>query len=84
MTLRGRDIFDIPVPRSGIEVGDPEFEWRSAAQWAGYRYERDFQELHGSQQAIIVAHYRTQMQLEAVLAKEQALEARIRAQRNAS
>ena len=35
MTLRGRDIFEIPVPRSGVEIGDAEFEWRSAAQWAG-------------------------------------------------
>ena len=69
------------MPRSGLEIGDPEFEWRSAAQWAGYRYE-DFQKLHGKKQSRIVAHYRDAMQSEAVIAHEQALDAAIMRKNN--
>ena len=78
MTFRGEDIFRIKVPHSGVEIENPEYEWRSAAQWARYTFE-GFQELDGERQARIVAHYRTHHQLEAVIAQAQVREMKIRA-----
>lgn len=42
------------------------FEWRLAAQWAGYRYE-DFELLDGDHQSAHVAAYRDAMMMRAVL-----------------
>lgn len=68
MTFRGRDVFDIRVPRAGISY-EPLFEWMEAAHWANYRWEV-FRALDGDDQARIVAHHRAHMQLEAVLAQD--------------
>jgi len=62
------------VPRSGIEYS-AELEWRFAARWAGYRLE-EFFALDGEEQSAIVASYRIQNQVEAVLSLEQIRELR--------
>ena len=69
MTFQERDIFAIPVPRSGVSYSQ-EFGWREAAHWAGYRWEDEFCELDGDDQAAIVAHHLAHLQLEAVLAQD--------------
>src|SRR5689334_22654883 len=66
--FRGRDIFEIRVPLSGV-THSIEFEWREAAHWARYRWE-EFADLDGDEQAAIVAHYRAHTRLEAVLAQD--------------
>lgn len=68
-TLRGRDVFTIKVPLSGIEYA-PELHWRLAAAWANYTWEQ-FQKLDGEDQAAHIAAYESKMQIEAVLAREQ-------------
>lgn len=42
-----------------------------AARWNGYRQE-EFEELDGERQSMLVALYRTTMQLDSVIASEQA------------
>lgn len=58
------------MPRSGVSYS-PLFEWREAAHWAGYRWEQDFCNLDGDDQAAVIAHYRAHLQLESVLAQDQ-------------
>ena len=65
------------MPRSGLSF-DPSFEWVLAAQWAGYKL-REFRALPGEEQSEIVAAYRCHTQAEAVVAHEQAKEARRKA-----
>ncbi len=65
MRFRGTDVFRVPVPRSGTTYS-PQFEWRLAAHWAGYRRFRDFQALDGDEQSEIVATYRAWAQMRAV------------------
>ena len=67
MKYKGTDIFQCHTPRSGITFGNPEFEWILAAAWASIPYKR-FRRLHGEEQSEIVAAYRTQKQMESVLA----------------
>lgn len=69
---RGQDVFTISVPRSGIAYS-PLLEWRLAARWAGYTFEQ-FTELEGDEQSMIVASYRANNQIEAVLSAEQVKE----------
>jgi hypothetical protein len=71
VTFRGRDVFQIPVPRSGLMHSDV-YEWRMAAHWDGRRWE-DFERLTGDEQSAIVALYRTHLRTEAVLAKDMEL-----------
>lgn len=73
-TYKGRSIWDMRTPRSGIRYS-AVFEWLEAAHWDGYTKEA-FEDLNGERQSLIVAHYRTHMQIEAVLAQEQARKAR--------
>jgi hypothetical protein len=54
------------VPRSGISYA-PELEWRLAARWNRYKW-HEFQALDGDEQSKLVAAYRVQNQIEAVLA----------------
>jgi len=54
----------------------PELEWRLAARWAGYRYLEEFTELDGEEQSAIVASYRIDAYLAAVLTQEQVREAK--------
>jgi hypothetical protein len=72
--FRGRSVFEISVPRSGLTHSDV-YEWRMAAHWDGYRWE-EFAQLSGDEQSAIVALYRTHLRSEAVLAKD--MEARRR------
>jgi len=69
VTFRGRDIFQIRVPRSGAKYG-ALFELMEAAHWRGYKDE-EFAILTPFEQARIVAHYRAHHQLEAVIADAQ-------------
>lgn len=58
-------------------------EWRFAAQWAGYCY-TDFEKLDGDEQSRVVATYRSHLQIEATLAREQGREAQRSARRSRS
>lgn len=62
------------MPRSGVTFA-PELEWLLAAQWWGCR-PNEFFELEGEVQSEMVATYRVHEQMRAVLASEQAREAR--------
>lgn len=66
MTFRGRDVAVWPLPRSGIQFA-PEYEWREAAKWAGFKRFRTFLRLSGEEQSEIVAHYRMSSRIEAVV-----------------
>ena len=57
------------VPRSGVTVEDPEYEWRSVAREYHYTFEQ-FTALSISEQASHIAHYRVSKQIEAVLAND--------------
>lgn len=57
------------VPRSGVTYA-PEFEWLLAARWAGYTL-REYRRLSGDEQSEILALYRGQVQIDAVLAQEE-------------
>ncbi len=74
MTYKGRDIFSIRVPRSGVSYSNV-FEQREAAWWARYTWE-EFEALDGERQSAVVAHYRAHHHLEAVIAHEQQKQAR--------
>jgi len=43
-------------------------EWFLAARWAGLHWYDDFDQLDGDEMAFVVAAYRTNMQIEAVVA----------------
>ena len=47
-----------------------ELEWRFAARWSGIAWE-DFQAMEGDEQSAVVAAYRCQMQIDAILTQEQ-------------
>lgn len=81
MKFEGRDIFKIRVPRNPLDFSE-EFEWAMAAKWAGYRV-KDFEELEGAEQSRIVALYRTNTQLEAVIAHDSQKKAERKAGRRA-
>lgn len=79
MRFRGRNAFEIKVPRSGISYST-ELEWRLAAQWAGYKF-GEFQALDGDEQSDIIATYRANFQASAVVSYEQAQEMKRRAKK---
>jgi len=60
------------VPRAGITFS-PELEWLFAAKWRGLSGE-EFAALEGDEQSAIVAAYRTEAQMMAVISQEQARE----------
>lgn len=64
--FKGRDIFSYRTPRSGI-VFSPFFEWIKAAIWAGYHPTDFFEDLEGPDQSLVIAAYRTEMQMTAVV-----------------
>lgn len=68
--FHGRDVFKINVPRSGISYTSL-LEWVLASIWANYK-PPEFLELDVELQALIIAAYRTNNQIEAVLAKDRA------------
>jgi hypothetical protein len=63
-------VFRIHAPRNGAAYS-LFFEWLEAAHWRGLTWEA-FCELDGSDQSLVIAHYRTHMQLEAVIAADAA------------
>lgn len=74
MTFQGKDIFEYTVPRVGLKMNS-SFFWRQAARWARLKWE-EFCDLDGWEQSAVVAQYETHMQLEAVLEKHRADEAK--------
>lgn len=54
------------MPRSGVTYSS-ELEWRLVAAWANYRFE-DWVELSVDQMASHIAAYRTQNQIDGLLA----------------
>lgn len=71
MRYRGRNVFGMSVPRSGITYA-LDFEWRLAARWAGFRRFRQFEALSADEQSEIVATYRAATQMQAVVEHETA------------
>ena len=55
------------IPRSGLKY-ELILEWFLAARWAGLGWFDDFDQLDGDDMAFIVAAYRTDRQIEAVVA----------------
>jgi hypothetical protein len=74
-TFKRVDLFRLHVPRAGVSYA-PELEWRLAARWAGYRYIEEFTALDGEEQSAIVATYRIDAYLAAVLTQEQMRESK--------
>lgn len=74
MTYRGRSIFAYQLPRSHVRR-DPLFEQMQAGVWAGVGATGIWQ-LEGEEQSLIVAAYRCEMQLRALLAHEEVRKAR--------
>lgn len=54
------------IPRSGVKY-NLMLEWFLAARWAGLGWFDDFDQLDGDDMAFIVAAYRTNAQIEAVV-----------------
>lgn len=79
MRYRGRAVFGMRVPRSGITYTQ-EFEWRLAAHWAGFRRFRQFEALSAEEQSEIVATYRAAVQMQAVVENETARQMKREAQ----
>ena len=73
-SFRGRDVFTYRLPRSGVSYSSL-LEWVMAAIWANYKPTEFFEEVDGEMQSLIVAAYRTHMQIEGIMALEQAKEA---------
>lgn len=71
MTFRDKDIWKARTLSSGIKIGDPMYDWASAAKAWGYQWQ-EFLDLPGDEQAFLVAVHRTDRQIDAVLAAEQA------------
>lgn len=54
------------IPRSGVKY-NLILEWFLAARWAGLDWFNEFSDLDGDDMAFIVAAYRTNAQIEAVV-----------------
>ena len=54
------------IPRSGVKY-NIMLEWFLAARWAGLSWFDEFDQLDGEEMAFVVAAYRTNMQIEAVV-----------------
>ncbi len=54
------------IPRSGVKYS-LILEWFLAARWAGLNWFQEFNDLDGEDMAFVVAAYRTNMQIEAVV-----------------
>ena len=66
-TYKNRDVFSYRnIPRSGVRY-HLMLEWFLAARWAGLHWYDDFDQLDGDDMAFVVAAYRTNTQIEAVV-----------------
>lgn len=65
-TYRQQPLQAYRLPSSPLSYA-PQLEWILAAQWMGYRLFHDWQELDGDQQSLIIAAYREQLLIHAVL-----------------
>lgn len=70
MTFRGRSIWKLNPPGSGIRIGNPAVEEGLAARWGGYRIE-EFALLDPDTRTFVMALRRTEMQIDAVIAHDQ-------------
>lgn len=78
--MRGRSVFAYRnIPRSGIRYS-LFFESLEAARWRGID-DLTWDSLGPDDKARLIAHYRTHQQIEAVLAHEQARQAKRQARR---
>lgn len=68
MKYKGRDAFEIHLPRSGFEYSI-DLEMRLAAQWAGYKWQ-EFSDLDGDEQSEIVATYQARNQIDGIVINE--------------
>ena len=73
--FRGRDVAEYKLPRSGARY-DESLEWILAAVWAGYTPDAFSETLPVEWQNRVIAAYRVQMQMDGIIAREQAREAR--------
>ena len=80
--MRGKDIFEYRVPRSGLTYS-PLLHWRLVAKWAEYSWP-EWEKLEPDLQAFEIAAYETHMQAEAVLHEEQRKKAEQQAKRGKS
>lgn len=67
MTFHGTSIWSLHPPRSGLLIETPELTWILAA-WAANETLGSFRALPDDEQALIIAAYLTQQQMQAVLA----------------
>lgn len=67
MTFHGTSIWSLHPPRSGLLIETPELTWILAAVWANETLS-SFRALPEDEQALIVAAYVTDRQMQAVLA----------------
>ena len=63
-------MFKWVVPRSGLSIGNPDYERALAARWWGFDEIEKFFALDRTVQAFQIAVYRTQAQAEAVIADQ--------------
>lgn len=69
MEWKGKPILKARVPRSGVTVGNPKFEWMTVAKEWGFKF-ADFMELTPDEQADYIAHSRITNHIGAVLNKD--------------
>lgn len=66
----GEPILSVWTPRSGVTVGNPEFEWRLVARANGFTTFQEWCEIDLEEQRAQIAVYRLEHQIEAVLNKD--------------
>lgn len=69
MTFKNRDIWQYSPPLSGIKIGNSVMEEAAALTWAGHRVTDD---IDYNERILIKAMYRTQNQMDAVKAHDDA------------
>ena len=67
VTYKGTNIWKCRTTRSGVQLGSPLLDWAGAAQWWGLDWDK-FLALPSDAQSFRVAVYRTNRQIDAVLA----------------
>ena len=67
VTFHGLNLWDLHPPQSGMQIHTPELTWILAAVWANETL-ASFRALPEDDQALIIAAYVTDRQMQAVLA----------------
>lgn len=74
ITYRGRNLWGIRTKRSGFSFAQT-LQWLLACQWWGLSL-KDFQELDGNEQSLMIAAYESSTMMESVIAAEHEKKAR--------